>query len=155
MANYSGTKYATSVMAIDGDCKGCCRAVTSIATIPAADAALAIGSIIKLVKIPAGHKVQKLSLFCGDLDADGSPAIVFTAGLMDASDTALETIFYPVADGTIGQAGGTLNTPSTTVMFTTEAAAVDKVLAIEVTTAAATKHAAARTIGCTVLYSAE
>jgi len=127
-------------------------AITRLCTvaIAAAAAALTDGDLLNLCVIPAGHQVVDLKLFCGDLDADGSPALTFDVGLMDDGDTALDTIF--VADTTLGQAGGTLAVPATAIMFGTAAAATDKVLAIEVKTTAATKHAAARTIGCVVSY---
>jgi len=127
-------------------------AITRVCTvaIAAAAAALTDGDILNLCVIPAGHQVVDLKLFCGDLDADAAPALTFDVGLLDDGDAALDTIF--VADTTLGQAGGTLAIPATTVMFATAAAATDKVLAIEVKTTAATKHAAARTIGCVVSY---
>ena len=71
----------------------------------------------------------------------------------DAGDAALDSVF--VSASTLGQAGGTLACPATATMFDTAAASANKVLAIEITAAAATKHAAARTVGAVVTYVPE
>ena len=115
--------------------------------------ALADGDILNLCNIPANHRIVGLSLFSGDLDANATPTITFDVGLLGAGGAALDTVF--VSGSTLGQAGGTLACPATATMFDTAAASTDKVLAIEITANAATKHAAARTVGAVVTYVPE
>ena len=150
MATTNSDKYGTGLSVITA---GAHEAITvrCTATIADASGALTDGDIINLCIIPAGHQVVKLSLFAGDLDADVSPALAFSVGLKDSADAALDTVF--IADSLLGQDGGTLAFPATTTMYTTAADSIDKILAIEVTTTAATKHAAERTIGCVATYT--
>ena len=149
MATKNSDKYGSGVAVLTAQQH---TAITRVCTvsIAAADSGLADGDILNLCVIPANHRVVGLSLFSGDLDAHATPTIAFDVGLLDAGDAALDTVF--VSGSTLGQAGGTLAIPATTTLFTTAAASTNKVLAIEVTTSAATKHAAARTIGAVVSY---
>lgn len=149
MATFNSDKYGTGKPVLTAQ-EHCAITRICVVDIAAADSGLADGDILNLCVIPADHQVVGLQLFSGDLDANVSPAITLSVGLMDAGDTALDTAF--VVDSTLGQAGGTLAIPATTTLFETAAASTNKVLAIEVTASAATKHAAARKIGAVVSY---
>ena len=152
MATKNSDKYGSGVAVLTAQQH---TAITRVCTvsIAAADSGLADGDILNLCVIPANHRVVGLSLFSGDLDAHATPTITFDVGLLDAGDDALDTVF--VSASTLGQAGGTLACPATATMFDTAAASANKVLAIEITAAAATKHAAARTVGAVVTYVPE
>lgn len=152
MAIYNSNKYGSSVPVLTAQQHAAITRVCTV-TIPATASALADGDILNLCEIPADHRVVGLSLFSGDLDANATPTITFDVGLLDKGDAALDTVF--VSGSTLGQAGGTLAIPATTTMFDAAAASTDKVLAIEVTANAATKHAAARTVGVVVTYVPE
>lgn len=106
------------------------------------------GDMLGLCKIPQGCEVVGLALHSGDLDE--STALVFSVGLGDETDTALETVF--VATSSLGQAGGTLGIPATTTMFTHGPLAAEKDLLIEITTTAGAACAAERTLGAVVTY---
>jgi hypothetical protein len=106
------------------------------------------GDILGLCKIPQGAEVVGLTLHSGDLDE--STALVFSVGLCDSTDAALETVF--VATSSLGQAGGTLGVPATATMFTTGPIAAEKDLAIEITTTAGAACAAERVLGAVVTY---
>lgn len=149
MATKNSNKYGTGAHVLTAQ-EHCAIVVACVVSIAAADAALTDGDILNLCVVPANHRVVGLSLACGDLDANVSAAITFDVGLMDKGDTALDTVF--VADSTLGQAGGTLAIPATATMFETEAATADKVLAVEIKTTAATKHADARKFTAIVTY---
>lgn len=151
MATYKGNKFKDSIPPITGSAKGEVIAVTSYYTHPAASTKLTDGDLVHLVKIPAGHEIVGLTVFSGDLE-QSTGALAASVGLLDAGDTALDTVF--VATSTLLRAGGTLGVPATTTMFETAAATTDKVLALEVTTTATQEGAADAIIGCTVLYAA-
>ena len=152
MATKNSDKYGSGVAVLTAQQH---TAITRVCTvsIAAADSGLADGDILNLCVIPANHRVVGLSLFSGDLDAHATPTITFDVGLLDAGDDALDTVF--VSASTLGQADSTLACPATATMFDTAAASANKVLAIEITAAAATKHAAARTVGAVVTYVPE
>ena len=152
MATYNSNKYGSSIPVLTAQQHAAITRVCTV-TIPAAAVALADGDLLNLCEIPANHRIVGLSLFSGDLDANASPTLVFDVGLRDAGDAALDAVF--VSGSTLGQAGGTLACPATATMFDTAAASANKILSIEVTTAAATKHAAARTVGAVVTYVPE
>ena len=152
MATYNSNKYGSSIPVLTAQQHAAITRVCTV-TIPAAAVALADGDLLNLCEIPANHRIVGLSLFSGDLDAHATPTITFDVGLLDAGDAALDTVF--VSASTLGQAGGTLACPATATMFDTAAASANKVLAIEITAAAATKHAAARTVGAVVTYVPE
>lgn len=149
MATFSGNKFDPSIIAVTGDGKGGVINVTSYYTHPTASTKLTDGDLVKLVKIPAGHRVVGLNVFSGDLDA--GTALVVDVGLLKEGDAALETVF--VSGSTLGQAGGTLAVPATTTMFTTAGNDADRILAVEVTTSAGTKGAADAIIGVSVNYA--
>lgn len=152
MATYNSNKYGSSIPVLTAQQHAAITRVCTV-TIPAAAVALADGDLLNLCEIPANHRIVGLSLFSGDLDANATPTLVFDVGLRDAGDAALDAVF--VSGSTLGQAGGTLACPATTTMFDTAAASTDKILSIEITTGAATKHAAARTVGVVVTYVPE
>lgn len=81
--------------------------VTGAVTVTAThtlSAALALGDVIQMVKVPGGATILGVTLSCTDLDTGGSPAIVLGVG--DGASTARF-----IASSTVGQAGGvaTLN----------------------------------------------
>lgn len=142
-----GTKYGIPVTASSKDDTVTVKSAYSHA---GTATKLTDGDLIKLCIIPANHVVTGLEIFSADLDSGAG--LVFDAGLMDVTgDVALETVF--VSGSTLGQAGGVLGNPATTTMYLSEAAAVDKVLAIEVTTSAVGAGATG-SIGCVVQYQA-
>ena len=152
MATKNSDKYGTGAPVLTAQQHTSITRVCTV-SIAAADTGLADGDILNLCVIPANHRVVGLSLFSGDLDAHATPTITFDVGLLDKGDAALDTVF--VSGSTLGQAGGTLACPATATMFDTAAASANKVLAIEITASAATKHAAARTVGAVVTYVPE
>lgn len=150
MAKYKASKFDAGIIPVTGDGRGETISVRTVHNHTTTLTKLTDGDLIQLCKIPAGHEIVGLQLFCGDLDA--STGLAFSVGLMDETDTELETVF--VATSTLGQAGGTLAIPATTTMFTTAAGSVDKILAVEITTTATTIAAADAVIGCVVQYAA-
>lgn len=146
MSTYSSDKYGNQYPAITNfSNEDTC--VIATATIPISTK-LTDGDIINLLKIPAGFRICSLKVFSEDLD-DGTAVLAFDVGLLDAGDTALETVF--ISGSTIGRAGG-LASPTTTTMYTTAAATSEKVLAIEITTTANGDTAASAKIGAVVSY---
>jgi hypothetical protein len=73
--------------------------------------------------------------------------------LTHIAHVALDVVF--VSGTTIGQAGGTLATPATLIMFTTDSSSATRFLAIEVTTSASSKAAAIRKLGAVVTIIAD
>lgn len=150
MARYKGNKFRDGIPAITGEGKGDVIAVTSYYAHPSASTKLTDGDVIDLVKIPSGHELVGLSVIAGDLDS--GTALTFSVGLLaDTSDLVLDTVF--VTDSTLGQAGGVLAIPAATTMFTTAAAATDKVLGIEVTATATGAGTDGAIIGVTAFYA--
>lgn len=122
-------------------------------SITVASGKLTDGDILSLCVIPAGHRVVGLALDVPDLD-EGA-ALVWDLGLLDAGDAALDTVFISAA--TVGQAAGVILFPNATygtTLYSTAAAATDKVLAIEIKTTANTIHADNRTLYAIIDYVA-
>ena len=93
MATYTSSKVASGVQPRSN------IELTEVHATYTVSTALALNDVIQMVKIPANATIIGLTLSCGDLDTDGSPAIVLDVG--DGSDTDR------FIDGsTIGQAGG-------------------------------------------------
>lgn len=105
-------------------------------------AALAANDIIALCTIPAGLRHTDYKIVFPDIDSGGSPAFAFSIGVANAGLTDLATVY---ASGiTAGQASATFR-PTNAAHFEQDYT-VDRVLAIKVTTAAAT-YAGAGKVG--------
>lgn len=131
--------------AVTNDVAGGVIAVRAQATAPAT---LAANDVMEMVRLPAGYIITGGYLAATDLDTNSSPAITMTVGLMDLTDSTLDSSTDLLTASTVGQ-GGTLaafNTGLTQGPFT-----VDKIVAVKVVAAAATK--AAGTVTCQVEYA--
>mgnify|MGYP001264868590 CR=1 FL=1 len=111
-------------------------------------ASLAAGDLLKMVRLPAGYIITGGYLAASDLDTGTTPAITMTVGLMDVSDTALDSGTDLLTESTVGQ-GGTLTSFDTGL--TQGPFDDDKIVAVKVVAAAAT--AAAGTVTCQVEYA--
>jgi len=96
--------------------------------------ALAGNDLILLATIPAGVKLVDYRGFFPDIDSGGSPAFAFSIGVANAGLTDLATVLQ--AGLTTGQATGAFR--ATNADHLALDSTVDRVLAIKVTTAAAT-----------------
>jgi hypothetical protein len=109
---------------------------------------LAAADLLKMVTLPAGYIITGGYLAATNLDTGTTPTITLTVGLMDVGDTALDSGTDLLTASTVGQAG-------TLEMFDTGLTQgpfdVDKIVAVKVVAAAATK--AAGTVYCQVEYA--
>lgn len=124
---------------------GCVLAVRAEA---ATTTSLAANDVLEMVRLPAGYIITGGYLAASDLDTGSSPAITMTVGLMDLTDTTLDSSTDLLTASTVGQ-GGTLARFDTG--FTQGPFTVDKIVAVKVVAAAATK--AAGTVHCQVEYA--
>ena len=72
------------------------NAVTATYTV---SSALVVNDVIEMVKVPKGAKIVEVILACGDLDTDGTPAVVLAVGDGTTADRF-------ITGSTVGQAGG-------------------------------------------------
>lgn len=96
--------------------------------------ALASGDLILLATIPAGVKLDDYRGFFPDIDSGGSPSFAFSIGVANAGLTDLATVLQ--AGLTTGQSSGAFR--ATNADHLALDSTVDRVLAIKVTTVAAT-----------------
>lgn len=96
--------------------------------------ALAANDIIALCTIPAGLRHTDYKIIFPDVDSNGAPAFAFSIGVANAGLTDLATVY--AAGITAGQSSA-IYRPTTGAHFEQDYT-VDRVLAIKVTTAAAT-----------------
>jgi hypothetical protein len=96
--------------------------------------ALIAGDLILLATIPAGVSIADYRGFMPDIDSGGSAAFAFSLGVANAGLTDLATVLQ--ASLTVGQASGVFR--ATNADHIALDSTVDRVLAIKVTTAAAT-----------------
>ena len=92
-------KYRPPVMP---DCAGCL--LVSDGSIEVTVVATAINSTIGLCVLPARCIPVDFILISDDLDSDGGPAIMLTAGVIVSSDLQASTSF--LTEDTVAQAGG-------------------------------------------------
>lgn len=128
--------------------------VRMVASLPATHA---VNDIIEFGELPEDHVPVDFVLDAADLDSNGAPAIVLSAGLLNAGKTDISAA---AADGgaawltgsAIGQAGG-MGRPTVRAMWTTQPqAATKRMLGAKITTGAAT--AAAGDLAMTIFYRA-
>lgn len=103
-------------------------------------AAPAANDLILLATIPAGVKLDDYSLILPDIDSGGSPAFAFSIGIANAGLTDLGTVL--VSGVTTGQASGVYRAANAAHLALDST--VDRVLALKVTTAAATYDGAGK-----------
>lgn len=122
--------------------------VLAVRAAAAAPATLAANDLLKMARLPAGYIITGGYLAATDLDTNASPAITMTVGLMDVDDTALDADTDLLTAATVGQDGSLAKfaTGLTQGPFT-----VDKIVAVKVVAAGATK--AAGTVTCQVEYA--
>lgn len=97
-------------------------------------AALAANDLILLATVQAGVKLDDYRVFFPDIDTNGTPAFAFSIGVANAGLTDLATV---LASGiTTGQATGVYRAVNAAHLDLDST--VDRVIAIKVTTAAAT-----------------
>jgi len=96
--------------------------------------ALAANDLILLATIPAGTTLVDYKGFIPDIDSNGTPAFAFSIGVANAGLTDLSTVLQ--AGLTTGQASGAFR--ATNADHLALDSTVDRVLALKVTTAAAT-----------------
>jgi hypothetical protein len=94
----------------------------------------AVGDLILLATIPAGVVLDDYKGFLPDIDSNGTPTFAFSLGVANAGLTDLGTVLQ--AGLTTGQASGVFR--STNADHIALDSTVDRVLAMKVTTAAAT-----------------
>lgn len=96
--------------------------------------ALAANDLILLATVPAGVRLADYSFAIPDVDSGGTPAFAWSFGVLNAGGTDLGTV---LASGiTTGQASGVHRAGNADHLALDST--VDRVLAIKVTTAAAT-----------------
>lgn len=106
----------------------------AVADIEFPSTALIANDLILLATIPAGVKLADYKFVLPDVDSNGTPAFAWSFGVLNAGGTDLGTV---LASGiTTGQASGVHRAGNADHL--TLDATVDRVLAIKVTTAAAT-----------------
>lgn len=99
MADYDSDKYGGNQPSINSCQAGEVRSVR--AEIDLADTgALALNDVLRMVKLPPGHRVVDLQVDCDDLDTNGTPAIVLDVGIEGGDVDAF------IDGSTVGQAGG-------------------------------------------------
>lgn len=109
-------------------------------------AALGLGDVIEMVKLPAGCVPVDFIIDTDDLDSGGAPALAMSVGLTAGTVAELR------AAGAVGQAAGLVRMDS--VLAPRVAATnADRTVGLKVTTAPAT-GATSGTIGLTLLYRA-
>ena len=123
-------------------------AIVAVRASAATTTSLAANDLIKMAILPAGYVMTGGYLASTDIDTNASPAVTMTVGLMDLGDTALDSGTDFLTASTVGQAGtlAAFSTGLTQGPFT-----VDKIVAVKVVTAAATK--AAGTVTCQIEYA--
>lgn len=99
--------------------------------------------------LPAGCVLTGIIYDSDDLDTDASPTITASVGLVNAGETDLSTV---LAAGVTASRDGTAAHLVTKEMVALAPAAVDRVIGIKFTAAAATK--ASGTVGLTLMYRA-
>lgn len=96
--------------------------------------ALAAGDVVKLVTVPAGVTLQDYELHFPDIDSNGTPALAFSFGVLNAAGTDLATVY---ASGlTAGQSSAIVRNPNTDAAQADNS--VERRLALKVTAAAGT-----------------
>lgn len=101
----------------------------------------AVGDLILLGTIPAGVKLDDYRGFIPDIDSNGTPTFAFSLGIANAGLTDLSTVLQ--AGLTTGQSSGAFR--ATNADHLALDSTVDRVLAMKVTTAAATYAGAGKT----------
>lgn len=118
----------------------------------------ALNDIVEFGELPEDHVPSDFVLDSADLDANGAPAIVLSAGLLNAGKT---DISVDAADGgaawltgsNIGQTGASVARPTVRAMWTTQPkSATKRMLGAKITTAAATPQAGK--LAMTIFYRA-
>ena len=95
---------------------------TMVDNLNATHANFSANDVIEFGRLPAGHVLVDLKMVCDKIDSNGSPAVVLSAGILNAGKTALSTDAN--GDGTnlsgtflsavtTGQAGGNASPAAT------------------------------------------
>lgn len=101
---------------------------------------LAKDDVIYLCKLPAGHQPVDFQLEATDLDTNAAPTITLSVGVLDAAGTGLVTNTHFLTDSDVAQAGGIVRADVLDGLGLLPATA-DRIIAIQITTVAATKAA--------------
>ena len=99
MATKQSKQVQASFMPIDCAQAGEVKGLTGVITLTA----LALGDLLEMVPLPAGHVPVDCIVDSDDLDSNATPALVFSAGLI-TGDTP--TVDEMIASTDIGQTGG-------------------------------------------------
>jgi len=110
--------------------------------------ALVINDVINMVKLPAGHVIVDCIVDTDDLDTNGTPTIVFSAGLTSGGTNAeLISLSSQMKTGGVARMDQTAGVR----LAATDA---DRNIGIKVTTAPATGTATGK-VGLTLVYRAK
>lgn len=103
------------------------------------DATLAAGDIIELGPIEAGVKPVNATLYCDDLDTNGTPTLTLTVGILNAAKTDIDAAATSafITASTIGQTGG-VATASTANAYLSGVSVTPRKLGIKVVAGPAT-----------------
>lgn len=103
-------------------------------TLPAA--ALAVGDIIAIGKVPAGAEIIGYSLVTEDADTGATPTLAVSLGSLNSGLTDIATAYQTGL--TVLQTGGTVREPANSVAHFTESSTAERSVGLKVTAAAAT-----------------
>jgi hypothetical protein len=101
---------------------------------------LADNDIVALCHLPAEHEPVDFFIQADDLDTNGSPALVFDVGVLNADMDDLVASTNFITGSTVGQAGG-IARADVVLGLQLAASSADRVIGVKVTTVAGTPAA--------------